>query len=373
MSERNNILIIRLDAIGDMIMFSAFIRELRHQEPDAEITLVISPLVKNIYINCPYVDKILYFDGRRKIKPQIITSTFRAMIWGLSDLKEKYSIAMLPRAGADAEGALMLAIMSGAKDIISFSEKQTAERSITNRGYDRFVTRKIITSTTQHEVETTLNFLRQAGYEDIKNDNIEMWFSENQREVKKVDQILEQKNIQPENILIGVGFSAAQAHRCWPIDKFKELFEIIISKDPNARFILIGGPEDKPTAEALVENSENILSFAGEVSLLETACLLKRCSLYIGNDSGPMHIAAVVKTPVIEISCFPKNGDKDHDNSPLRFGPWKTKNIILQPESTLLPCDCFCKSNTPHCINQITPNDVYKSYKEILKTQRISK
>jgi heptosyltransferase-2 len=367
--ERNsNFLIIRLDAIGDMILFSPFVRELRRQQPNAKITLIISPVVKNLYKDCPYVDEILYFDGRKKIKPQIITSTLRALMWGTKNLSRNiFDTVMLPRQGTDTEGALMLAITSRAKKIISFSEKQTLEKAVCNKRYDKFFTTKIKTNSVTHEVEANLNFLRQAGFGNINSDELEIWFSEDMREKTRVDDICGKKKIIDEDLLIAIGFSATQRHRCWPTKNFKELFKLIEKNYPNAKIILIGGPGDEDQAIKLREYANNITSLVGELSLKETALILKKCTIYIGNDSGPMHIAAAVKTPVIEISYFPKNGDKGHGNSPVRFGPWQNKSIILQPEKALPPCIEKCLSNNAHCITQITEQQVFTALKNLIE------
>jgi len=365
--SNNNFLIIRLDAIGDMILFSPFVRELRQQQPNAKITLIISPVVKDLYKDCPYVDDILYFNGRKKIRPQIITSTLRALIWGTKNLNRNvFDTVMLPRQGTDTEGALMLAITSHAKNIISFSEKQTIERAVCNKRYDKFFTTKVQTNSVTHEVEANLNFLRQAGFGNINSDKLEIWFSSDMHEKIKIGDICIKKKIKDDDLLIAIGFSATQKPRCWPTKNFKELFTLIEKNYPNAKIILIGGPGDEDQAIKLREDTNNIVSLVGELSLKETAMMLKKCDIYIGNDSGPMHIAAAVKTPVIEISYFPKDGEKGHGNSPFRFGPWQNRNIILQPEKALPPCTEKCLSSNAHCITQITEQQVFTALKNLI-------
>ncbi len=368
-NKDKHFLIIRLDAIGDMIMFSPFVRELRRQEPEAKITLVINPLVKSLYENCPYVDKIFYFNGNKPIKPKIITSTFRAMIWGRKNLKGTYTDVFLPRCNNDTEGALMIAITSRCSNIVSFSEKQTKERASVNYGYDNFVNKKFITGKLQHEVETNLDFLRLAGYDKIKLDNLEIWFSKVADSNKKVDLLL-CDTADDTNVLLGIGFSASIESKCWPLESFRKLFKRIQEHLPGVIFILIGGPGEEHKAKILSAEMPDIIDITGKFSLLETAALIKRCSIFIGNDSGPMHIAAAVGTPIIEILSCSKENNMHNSNTPIRFRPWKNECIILQPEKTLPPCTRECISDSPHCIRQITVQEVFEAVKAlILKTE----
>ena len=66
----------------------------------------------------------------------------------------------------------------------------------------------------------------------------------------------------------------------------------------------------------------------------ETAALLKLVHLFVGNDSGPLHMAAAVGTPVVEISGLPDGEDPESDFSPDRFGPWGVPNRVVRPGKT---------------------------------------
>jgi ADP-heptose:LPS heptosyltransferase len=364
MSEGNHILIIRLDAIGDMILFSPFMHALRDNEPDAKITLVVSPLVKSLYENCPYADEILYFDGRKKIKPQIITSTIRAMFWGAKHLKENYSKVFLPRSDSDAEGALMLAITSRCPKIVSFSEKQTAERTVVNRGYDKFTDMKFTTKELKHEVETNLDFLKTAGYADIHSYEPELWFNNEKIILEKVYSSIKNK-IDDDDILIALGFTASKESKCWPLDSFREVIQNLSKHSASTKFILIGSQHDKIKAEILAKNLPDVIDMTGKLSLVETAALIKICHMFVGNDSGPVHIAAAVKTPVIEIFNYPGDTERYFETVPIRFAPKIHNKIVLKP---VLPGSTQTKefiNSHSHCIKQITVEQVLDSIQQI--------
>src|SRR5205807_10275721 len=73
------------------------------------------------------------------------------------------------------------------------------------------------------------------------------------------------------------------------------------------------------------------INFLGRTTPRQAAAILMRCRLFVGNDSGLMHVAAAVKIPVVEISGFRIGGDPTHHNSPARFRPWGVPQHIVQP------------------------------------------
>jgi heptosyltransferase-2 len=76
--------------------------------------------------------------------------------------------------------------------------------------------------------------------------------------------------------------------------------------------------------------------------------------LFIGNDSGPLHLAVAAGIPVVEISCHPADGDPNGENSPDRFGPFTSRCRIVRPERAKDPCQSSCASSQPHCIAQVS-------------------
>ena len=116
-----------------------------------------------------------------------------------------------------------------------------------------------------------------------------------------------------------------------------------------------------------------MIDLTGTTTLRQTISLLKRCKLYIGNDSGLMHLAAAMKVPIVEISCWPKNGDKFHHNSPYRFGPWKTRAVVVNPEKAIEPCLGGCTKFEPHCILQVEVEDVKGAAEKLLRGQNVNK
>jgi heptosyltransferase-2 len=136
--------------------------------------------------------------------------------------------------------------------------------------------------------------------------------------------------------------------------------ELIASQDVVP--IVLGGPDDAEAGRAFqAAVGERVVNLAGLIKLGVTAAVLKRCVLYIGGDTGPMHLAAACKTSVLCISCHPRSGSSEHANAPRRFGPWQTVFDVLQPESASPPCVDGCDSSEAHCILQLSVETVARA------------
>jgi len=88
----------------------------------------------------------------------------------------------------------------------------------------------------------------------------------------------------------------------------------------------------------------------------------------VGNDTGPMHLAAAVGTPVVAISCHPRDAKPFFLNSPERFGPWRVRAVVLQPPLRT-PCRDTCSAERPHCILGVTVEQVSEAVKSLLEKQ----
>jgi hypothetical protein len=116
-----------------------------------------------------------------------------------------------------------------------------------------------------------------------------------------------------------------------------------------------------PLGEIVESYGPGVVNLIGRTSVLETVAVVERCSLYVGNDTGPMHIASALKVPVVEISCHPLNGSRAHERSPWRFRAWDVPTWIAQPLAGLDDCLDFCvpgELGTPHCVLAISIEQV---------------
>ncbi|MBP2639093.1 MAG: Methyltransferase type 12 [Firmicutes bacterium] len=356
-----NILILRLDEIGDTVLTSPLLRELRKGCPQAFITLVVSRKVYNLVQTCPYVDEVLFCDvpGRRESNVVVsglapLLELCRRHLW-----RQQYDLCINPRYDYDRYGSTLLSYLSGAALRVGYSEQATAVKRKYNAGYDQLLTHSVPGGSVKHEAERNLAVLRHLGIA-VNDEQLEVW-PDNEDE-----QFARQALLPYPGRKIAISLGPEDGKRCWPVDRYVQIGRWLAQKY-GARMLLLGSPEERAGGQRLASLLPGaVIDFCGRTTLRQTAALLANCDAYLGRDTGVMHLAAAAGRPVVEISCHPRQGDPDHFLSPLRFGPWNIPHLILQPERPLPPCTEMCSQTKAHCIQQVTVEQVKNALAEML-------
>lgn len=154
-------------------------------------------------------------------------------------------------------------------------------------------------------------------------------------------------------IAIGPG-SKMQAKR-WPTERFEELGLRLLAQYPKAMLLVLGGPEDRALGEALCQKwGERCLNLAGHLSIYGSAALLERCHLYVGNDTGTMHLAAMVGTRCVAIFSA--------RDVPGAWDPFGQYHTILRRQIECSGCMLeTCVSRQNECLRLISVGDVLES------------
>ena len=218
----------------------------------------------------------------------------------------------------------------------------------------------------KHEVERNLDLIRLLGGA-VQQDRLEIW--PNREDKVKVRLALKSYAVHPHEFLVAFGPGAGAMKRQWPLANFVQL-GAWFQKEYGARIVVVGGPGEERLAQSLQQQlGDTVINFVGHMTLRQTGVLLQRCNLYVGNDSGPMHLAAAASIPVIEISCHPLDASPSHPNSPKRFRPWGIPYRVLQPEKALYPCSDGCNATQAHCIASILVEQVQEAIAALLLPQ----
>lgn len=172
---------------------------------------------------------------------------------------------------------------------------------------------------------------------------------------KKIENFVKDKKLMDKDKNVGLVVGAKRPQNRWPIEYFKEVTEYLLNKGYN--IFLFGGPDDFELAEQI--KGERVFNFCGKLSPLETAEMMKYCKLVISNDTGPMHLAYAVGTPLIAIFS-------SRDYAGKWFPPENEKNIVFRNDY-IYCSNCFieCK-NSNRCIKQIDSKIILVRITEIL-------
>jgi|AGTN01.2.fsa_nt_gi ADP-heptose:LPS heptosyltransferase len=353
-----SILIVKTDRFGDLTLATPFLRSLREAFPSARISFFIDSNVVPLVELCPYIDEILPFDQNgwsRNWRWHCFLFNLPASIklW-----MRRFDLAIVPTCGTDRGYISAVAYLSGARWRLGYTEKIHAEKAEVNRNFDLFFTDLLQTDAHKHEVERYLFVLESLGFSPSSRE-LELWlhdsdelFAENKISwINKASRTNDRRD--HSGPLIAFCMGASMEKKKWPILRYQELAHWLV-KEYDARIVLVGGPGDRMDADQLVQSMpDSIFSIAGNATIRQSAALLKRCDLYVGNDTGPMHLAAASRVPVIAIFANNVSSGKT-----LRFRPWNTPLRIARPQNALPPCigNVFgaCYEARQHCILQVT-------------------
>ncbi|OGW74810.1 MAG: hypothetical protein A2Z72_06010 [Omnitrophica bacterium RBG_13_46_9] len=379
------ILVVRLDSIGDLVLTTPFLRELRRNSPGSFITLIVDPRALNLVDICPYVDEVLTYDWRARGSFKKLKKCFRAVNFSAFNLWEKrFDLAITPRWGTDYYHGSFLAYISGARDRIGYSEYTSADKRRLNRGYDNFITHLITDGpheatrfcgvsdcgvpfreapqyrwhTVKHEVVRNLDVIKFLGREP-SGDDLELWIEDSDKVF--AGEILRKYEVKSGEALVCFGVGSQEPKKIWPIGYFADLGAWLI-KEYGVRILLLGNEQEKPLGERMEKDLKEgpVINMIGNTTLRRAAALIKHCKAYIGNDNGLMHISAAMGIPVVEASCWPKSGSLFGEDSPCRFGPWKVKNIVVSSQKIA--------GSKDNGISRVTVEEMKKAVREILSS-----
>ncbi len=132
---------------------------------------------------------------------------------------------------------------------------------------------------------------------------------------------------------------------------------------------MICSPDERHLAKSIASATAAKVLAPITNNVRHAAALIRRCSLLVGNNSGPIHLAAAAGIAVVEISCHPIGGDPYDEVNPARFGAYTENCIVVQPERATEPCVAKCESPSPHCIKKVNWIEVSEAVQALLKRQ----
>jgi heptosyltransferase-2 len=149
------------------------------------------------------------------------------------------------------------------------------------------------------------------------------------QELEAARERLTNLSVGPHQTIVGINPGAAYGSaKCWLPERFREVTEKLL-EDPSITILYFGDHNTAPLIQQICENlPPRVINLAGLTSIRELACLIKLCDTLLTNDSGPMHIAAAVGTPLVAL--FGSTNDK-------ATGPYKT-GIVIHKHVSCSPC-----------------------------------
>lgn len=337
--EYKNILIIKMSSLGDILHTLPFAAALRKRYPQAKISWLVHPQFAGFVPDKPVIDEVLYFD-KVKFKKMGLLDKIKYFFSMRSMLHSKHFDLVIDMQGLFKSA--VLAAISGCSNRIGYCEMREGSG---------FISKAICGSHSKdHVIERYLDVARYLGADVEK---VDFPMPDLTSESRSVQKKLAEQNVTGDYVVFVPG--ARWQTKEWPVEHYAELARMILAD--GMQVVLAGGPDDLDKGNKIKELCPEVANLIGHTSLRELAALIQGCAVYISADTGPLHFAAALKKPLVAM-YGPTKAD--------RTGPYGSDkaSVLLSPAAC---AGCLKKScNNWHCMHDITPETVYKAYKEKL-------
>jgi len=336
-----HILAVSATAIGDTLLSTPALRSLRIAYPDARVALLINAAYVDLFRDLPHVDELIPYHGgwRRFLR---LARALRA---------HRFDLACILHGNEPQ--ATPLAWLSGARFIFKLPNTSRFRFLLTNAepvlGWDDF----------EHGIDQRLAVARLASGATTDR-RMELPVADDAR--RQIARLLTNRDITADTPLIALQTGASTASRRWAPARFAELARRLLAERPQLCIVLTGSPAERPLAVRIATelNDTRVWNAAGELPLPLLPALVERCALMVSGDTGPMHLAVTVGTPVVALFAV---------SDWRRSGPAYDldRHIVIQKWRTCDPClSKNCPYVEPICMENIAVDEVFAAVTGIL-------
>ena len=348
------VLLVRLRLLGDVVFTTPLLSALSRTFPRAHLSYVVEEAAAPVLRGNPHLDELIVAprtSGAARLRDDLSL--------GLDLRRRRFDVAI------DLHGGPRSALLT-------WASRAPMRIGYTIKGrtwmYTHVVPRAAAL-TPRHSVANQWDLLRPLGIEgcDPATDPVEMADDPDAR--ARVERRLCELGFRGHHRLVLIHVSAGNPFRRWPPESFAAVAAELLRHDPNRWIVLTSGPSDRHAAQAIAADARARLGSGGgtivhpDVDVAELRALAARAAVYIGGDSGPLHVAATTPTPIVALlgPTLPER------SRPWRDPRWFAETIDAGP----LPCrPCHqrrCEPGDFRCLTGITPDQVLAAAERALR------
>ncbi|HUE84553.1 MAG TPA: glycosyltransferase family 9 protein [Vicinamibacterales bacterium] len=349
------ILLIRLRLIGDVVFTTPAIAALRHHFPDATLAYLVELPAEPVVRHNPHLDAVIVADRPRGVRRLICDAK---LAWRLR--RARFDVVIDFHGGPRSA---WLTRATGAPRRVGYALP-----------YRRWVYTDRVTWTRalvppRHSVQNQFDLLTPLGIAPATPGPAPVEMPADAAATGSVEQRLRDAQVPPDAPIVLIHVSAGNPFRRWPAEHFAEVAAALARDDRTRRIIITSGPSEGRAADAIAaaaqaragEVADGILR-CGEFDLSELRALACRAALYVGGDSGPLHIAATTRVPIVAIFG---------PTLPERSMPWRGAEArAIAVDSGPLACrPCHQRRCVPgdfRCLTQVAPERVLAAARQLL-------
>lgn len=346
-AELERILIARLSSIGDVVLTTPVIRAVRRRFPEARIDFVIKREFAELVRTNPHLTTVYEYDKRSGLRGLFaLAAQLRANRYDLfADIHNNFRTRLLR-------------LLTRPARVVTYSKQIGVRTLLVATGINRY-------GPIQQVPDRYIEPLRVFG---VENDAQGLELFPTPKHRARVSALWREAGLHDADLAIGFGPIAAHALKQWPVERFVAVGRTLAQRY-HARIVLFGGPNDCEQVAHLAAQLPNVpINLCGRVSLLEAAAAIERCAVFVGNDTGTVHIAAAVQRPVVVL--FGPTVEE------FGYYPYRTPAVVLSKPLPCRPCTHNgtgrCKIGTHACLTTIAPEEVVQAVERYLQLQNPS-
>jgi lipopolysaccharide heptosyltransferase II len=345
--KRQNILVIKISAIGDVVLSIPSLRAMREKFPDASIKMLVGVKSRNSLKGCPYINDTIVcdFDGKDKGVLGLLR---------LAGNLRRYDFDIVLDLQNNRKSHL-LSFLSFAK--LRFGYRNGKLGFLLNRGI-RDAKGPI------GPIDHQFRILNNLGISSVDR-KLELWPSKEDEEF--IEGFLASNWLGQSQILVGINISSSERWltKRWPLQNYARLCDEL-SRRFGARAVITGIRKDAPDALKLsnLTKSRPIIA-CGKTNITQLAVLIKRCKAFITADSAPIHVALAMHTPFVAL--FGPTDPRRHMASMPEEGA--SNGVIIKKDLRCSPCyKARCLLNY-RCMRKISVEEVAEAVEKLLKSE----
>jgi heptosyltransferase III len=337
-----NVLIIKLRYIGDVLLATPTLRAIKAARPEVRLTMMVNRGTEDVLSGNPDVDDIMILDkGSLAAQWQLIVGLRRRRFDTVIDL-------------TDGDRSACLSWVSAAPVRIGFND----EHRWRGRCYTEVVQP---VPGVRHRIDRDLEALKPLNI-PAGSENPRLWLTP--EEEKSADQVLDQLGIQRSQSMVILQPGARYWFKAWPPERFAELADRLTA-EYRCQVLIGGSSQDGDLAQKIrrmAQSRPTIL--AGRATIKQFAAIAKQSALFVGSDSGAMHIATAVDTPVVALF-----GPSDPREWGPRGGPAEVLYKGLDCRACFHPT---CQRGEQNCMRLITTDEVMMAAARLMDRARLA-
>lgn len=329
----HKILLIKMERIGDLVLSTPAVRTIKEKFPGSHISIIINPSIKEIVEKDPYLDEVVVYDVKR------VHRSLLAKIRFVRDLRSR---------GFD------LGIDLSTRDFfflpvwLLYLSKAKVTLGLDNFGRGFLFNIKVKPySKPRPYVEEVLHILSPLGI-DTSDITPKLFFPDADK--SDIRRILNKEGIEEDDFLICIHPGGIYETKYWRKDGYSKVAQHLIRKY-GAKVIFVGSQEERELVDEIIAlTNEEPINLAGRISLGQLMALISGCYLFIGNNSGPLHIAVGLNIPTISFLG---------PSIPERWSPQGERDIVFRKDLSCSPCNFgYCYRRDLACLREIMPEEV---------------